>query len=227
MYYSLKAIASEGSEDDTQWLTYWVVFGVFSCFESLGDIVLSWYVFLPPFLPFLPPFHPIVYSCRPSIPSLLYSLMSPSMPTFIPFHPSFLYSIPSVSSFRLSHQPHLLRYNGFHAPSSAHAITSSATINCHTRQILPPSLRSATLLPAAPFPSPLVPCLPRRQPVLDPHHHSTSSSVQGSVLHVPEAGLPRLLLASGNSRRHDDLQGRPPPSPHACPRYQGRFQEGI
>ncbi|KAM9842876.1 receptor expression-enhancing protein 6 isoform 1-T2 [Aulostomus maculatus] len=44
-YFSIKAIESTIKEDDTQWLTYWVVYGVFSIVESFSDIFLSWFPF--------------------------------------------------------------------------------------------------------------------------------------------------------------------------------------
>ena len=42
---SLKAIKSKDKEDDTFWLSYWVVFGIFSAFESITDILLFWIPF--------------------------------------------------------------------------------------------------------------------------------------------------------------------------------------
>ncbi|KAG7253032.1 hypothetical protein CRUP_024665 [Coryphaenoides rupestris] len=44
-YISIKAIESATKEDDTKWLTYWVVYGVFSVAEFFGDIFLSWFPF--------------------------------------------------------------------------------------------------------------------------------------------------------------------------------------
>ncbi|KAM4771758.1 receptor expression-enhancing protein 5-like [Rhinophrynus dorsalis] len=44
-YVSIKAIESPNKEDDTQWLTYWVVFGIFSIIEFFSDIFLSWFPF--------------------------------------------------------------------------------------------------------------------------------------------------------------------------------------
>ncbi|GAA95906.1 uncharacterized protein L969DRAFT_69848 [Mixia osmundae IAM 14324] len=38
-YYSLKALETPASGDDTQWLTYWVVFGLFQTFENLISVV--------------------------------------------------------------------------------------------------------------------------------------------------------------------------------------------
>lgn len=39
---SFKAIESERHEDDTQWLTYWVVYSVFLIGESLADLSMFW-----------------------------------------------------------------------------------------------------------------------------------------------------------------------------------------
>ncbi|XP_072245015.1 receptor expression-enhancing protein 6 isoform X1 [Leuresthes tenuis] len=44
-YYSIKAIESLNKEDDTKWLTYWVVYGVFSLGEFFSDIFLYWFPF--------------------------------------------------------------------------------------------------------------------------------------------------------------------------------------
>ncbi|KAM6985614.1 receptor expression-enhancing protein 5 [Aplochiton taeniatus] len=44
-YLSIKAIESASKEDDTKWLTYWVVYGVFSVAEFFADIFLSWFPF--------------------------------------------------------------------------------------------------------------------------------------------------------------------------------------
>lgn len=44
-YFSIKAIESNRKDDDTQWLTYWVVYGVFSIVEHFSDIFLSWFPF--------------------------------------------------------------------------------------------------------------------------------------------------------------------------------------
>ena len=40
-YASFKAIESPGKDDDTQWLTYWVVFAVFSLLEVFADTVCA------------------------------------------------------------------------------------------------------------------------------------------------------------------------------------------
>lgn len=44
-YQSYKAIESTGKEDDTQWLTYWTVFGFFNVVETWVDILLQWLPF--------------------------------------------------------------------------------------------------------------------------------------------------------------------------------------
>lgn len=41
-YASIKAIESNNKEDDTIWLTYWVVYGLFSVAEFFSDIFLFW-----------------------------------------------------------------------------------------------------------------------------------------------------------------------------------------
>ncbi|KAK4042878.1 TB2/DP1, HVA22 family-domain-containing protein [Parachaetomium inaequale] len=43
-YYSLGALFSANKEDDTQWLTYWVVFAFFTVVESLVSVVY-WFPF--------------------------------------------------------------------------------------------------------------------------------------------------------------------------------------
>jgi len=42
-YASVKAIESTNKEDDTQWLTYWVVYSAFSIAEFFSDLLLSWF----------------------------------------------------------------------------------------------------------------------------------------------------------------------------------------
>ncbi|KAA0703629.1 Receptor expression-enhancing protein 5 [Triplophysa tibetana] len=44
-YISIKAIESATKDDDTKWLTYWVVYGVFSVAEFFADIFFSWFPF--------------------------------------------------------------------------------------------------------------------------------------------------------------------------------------
>lgn len=43
--FSIKAIESPNKDDDTQWLTYWVVYGFFGIGEFFLDIFLSWFPF--------------------------------------------------------------------------------------------------------------------------------------------------------------------------------------
>ncbi|XP_077441101.1 uncharacterized protein LOC144063047 isoform X2 [Vanacampus margaritifer] len=56
-YYSVKAIESPSKEDDTKWLTYWVVYGVFSLGEFFSDIFLYWFPFYYAFKVTCRPFH--------------------------------------------------------------------------------------------------------------------------------------------------------------------------
>ena len=42
-YKSLVALETKQSDDDTKWLTYWVVFAFFSVVEFFSDILLSWF----------------------------------------------------------------------------------------------------------------------------------------------------------------------------------------
>ena len=42
-YASVKAVESANKDDDTQWLTYWVVYAAFSIVEYFSDIFLSWF----------------------------------------------------------------------------------------------------------------------------------------------------------------------------------------
>ncbi|XP_046543145.1 receptor expression-enhancing protein 5-like isoform X1 [Haliotis rubra] len=44
-YASIKAIESREKDDDTKWLTYWVVYSVFSLVEFFADIFLFWIPF--------------------------------------------------------------------------------------------------------------------------------------------------------------------------------------
>merc|ERR1719348_2239692 len=44
-FKSIKALESSNKEDDTKWLTYWVVYGFFSVMEFFSDIILSWLPF--------------------------------------------------------------------------------------------------------------------------------------------------------------------------------------
>lgn len=42
-YKSLIALETSNKEDDSKWLTYWVVFAAFSVVEFFSDILLSWF----------------------------------------------------------------------------------------------------------------------------------------------------------------------------------------
>ncbi|XP_077187819.1 receptor expression-enhancing protein 6 [Paroedura picta] len=44
-YVSIKAIESSSKDDDTTWLTYWVVYGLFSVAEFFSDTFLYWFPF--------------------------------------------------------------------------------------------------------------------------------------------------------------------------------------
>uniref|UniRef100_A0A7S1B7Y3 Receptor expression-enhancing protein n=1 Tax=Corethron hystrix TaxID=216773 RepID=A0A7S1B7Y3_9STRA len=44
-YCSFKAIDSANTEEDVQWLTYWVVFASFSIIESAASFLVSWIPF--------------------------------------------------------------------------------------------------------------------------------------------------------------------------------------
>jgi receptor expression-enhancing protein 5/6 len=44
-YASFKAIETPGKADDTQWLTYWTVFGFVQTVEYFADILLYWFPF--------------------------------------------------------------------------------------------------------------------------------------------------------------------------------------
>jgi len=44
-YASFKAIESKGTEDDTLWLTYWVVYSFFNLLEFFSDWLLFWLPF--------------------------------------------------------------------------------------------------------------------------------------------------------------------------------------
>lgn len=42
-YASFKAIESEGKDDDTQWLTYWVVYAFFNVIETFADFIVQYF----------------------------------------------------------------------------------------------------------------------------------------------------------------------------------------
>lgn len=45
VFMSFYALESEGKDDDKQWLTYWVVFGIFSIVDQFAGFVLSFIPF--------------------------------------------------------------------------------------------------------------------------------------------------------------------------------------
>lgn len=45
LFCRVKAIESHEKDDDTKWLTYWVVYSVFSLVEFFSDIFLFWIPF--------------------------------------------------------------------------------------------------------------------------------------------------------------------------------------
>eukprot|EP00924_Labyrinthula_sp_SR-Ha-C_P007210 snap_masked-scaffold_8-processed-gene-12.39-mRNA-1 protein AED:0.39 eAED:0.39 QI:0/-1/0/1/-1/1/1/0/167 len=44
-YASFHAIESKRKDDDTQWLTYWVVYALFTVVEAFVDVLLFWFPF--------------------------------------------------------------------------------------------------------------------------------------------------------------------------------------
>ncbi|PVU96883.1 hypothetical protein BB559_002225 [Furculomyces boomerangus] len=44
-FASIRAIESPGKDDDTQWLTYWVVYGLLNLVEHFSSFVLYWIPF--------------------------------------------------------------------------------------------------------------------------------------------------------------------------------------
>lgn len=44
-HYRIKAVESSSKDDDTRWLTYWVVFALFSVVDFFSSVVLSWFPF--------------------------------------------------------------------------------------------------------------------------------------------------------------------------------------
>jgi len=44
-YLSFKAVESADTRDDTQWLTYWIVYSYFGLLEFFGDYILFWIPF--------------------------------------------------------------------------------------------------------------------------------------------------------------------------------------
>ena len=44
-YASFQAIETHRKDDDTQWLTYWVVYATFTVLESFVEVILFWFPF--------------------------------------------------------------------------------------------------------------------------------------------------------------------------------------
>lgn len=42
-YASIHALESPSKDDDTKWLTYWVVFAIFSVVEYFADTIVGWF----------------------------------------------------------------------------------------------------------------------------------------------------------------------------------------
>ncbi|KRT80404.1 hypothetical protein AMK59_6638 [Oryctes borbonicus] len=42
-YVSIHAIESHNKDDDTKWLTYWVIFAMFSIIEFFADVIVGWF----------------------------------------------------------------------------------------------------------------------------------------------------------------------------------------
>ena len=45
VYASIQAIETKGTDDDTQWLTYWVIYAFFNLIEHFSDVILHWVPF--------------------------------------------------------------------------------------------------------------------------------------------------------------------------------------
>ena len=41
MLSTVHALETPGGDDDRQWLTFWIIFGVFTLFERYADVLLS------------------------------------------------------------------------------------------------------------------------------------------------------------------------------------------
>jgi len=45
LFQSFKALRTDNKQDDTQWLTYWMVYGSFTLVESFTDVLFRWIPF--------------------------------------------------------------------------------------------------------------------------------------------------------------------------------------
>jgi len=69
-YASFKAIESEGKDDDTQWLTYWVVYSTFVIAEHFSGFILRW---IPLYYPLKLIFLTCLFSERIRLAETIYS----------------------------------------------------------------------------------------------------------------------------------------------------------
>ncbi|MCJ8737875.1 hypothetical protein PDJAM_G00029010 [Pangasius djambal] len=121
-YYSIKAIESPNKDDDTQWLTYWVVYGFFGVGEFFSDIFLSWF--------------PFYYLCK-----CLFLLwcMAP-----VPWNGSHVLYKRLVRPFFLKHEATV---DNMVSDLSGKVITAAETV---TREVLQTLVRNRTIHPAEP-----------------------------------------------------------------------------
>lgn len=91
-YASFKAVESPEKEDDTQWLTYWVVYACFNVLESFSDVILFWVPFYYSFK-----FGALIWMFLPNTrgADVLYKLV---------LRPMMLYNQDALSSFRNTDQ---------------------------------------------------------------------------------------------------------------------------
>lgn len=75
-YMSLKAIETDTSEDDKQWLTYWIVFVLFKLTENVADVLISfipfYFLFKVAFLVWMA--HPSFKVANNHLPTLLFEV---------------------------------------------------------------------------------------------------------------------------------------------------------
>ena len=45
LYASIKAVETKDKDDDTQWLTYWIIFSIFKITEGVADFLISFIPF--------------------------------------------------------------------------------------------------------------------------------------------------------------------------------------
>jgi len=91
-YESLRAIESTGTHDDTQWLTYWVVFAAFNVVEYFSGLITYWFPF---YFLFKTAF--IVWLALPQFKGAQYLYSAAIRPLFIRFYRQSS-TVPSTSS---------------------------------------------------------------------------------------------------------------------------------